>query len=174
MRPVVATEIPAKSLLDAKSVETAYFSDSYRIPLRSSDTAMTTLFFGIFGHHPLWMKGLLIVRNRIAALCGLDVPTDAAILRPVPKAHYRVGEPIGPWPIFNLTENELIVGRDNKHLDFRLSIMRETTGQGTVATVSTICNVHNLFGRLYLRLIIPFHKFGLRRLLANALQSGRV
>jgi hypothetical protein len=171
---VIATDIPRQSLLDAKAVATAYFSDSYCIPLRSGDMAMSALFFGIFGHHPAWMKALLIVRNRIAALCGLDVPSDAAILRPVPKVHYRVGEPIGPWPIFNMAENELIVGRDNKHLDFRLSILRETIGQRAVATVSTICNVHNIYGRLYLRLIIPFHKFGLRRLLASAVQSGRV
>jgi hypothetical protein len=171
---VIATDIPRQSLLDAKAIATAYFLDSYRIPLCRSDMSMPELFFGIFGHHPAWMKALLIVRNRIAALSGLDVPSDAAILRPAPKAHYRVGEPIGPWPIFNMAENELIVGRDNKHLDFRLSILRETSGQRAAATVSTICNVHNSYGRLYLHLIIPFHKIGLRRLLASAVQSGRV
>lgn len=174
MTSVTATEIPRQSLLDAKAVATAYFSDSYRIPLRKGDMAMPALFFGIFGHHPGWMKGFLIARNRIAALCGLDVANDEAILRPVQQADYRVGESIGSWPIFNMADNELIVGRDNKHLDFRLSILRETTRQGSVATVSTICNVHNIYGRLYLRLIIPFHRMGLWRLLDQAVQSGRV
>jgi len=171
---VVATRIPQRSALDAQSVATAYFKDSYRIPLSSRDTPMTALFFGIFGHHPAWMKAMLIARNRIAALCGLEVSSDAAILHAVPKAQYCAGESIGPWPIFAIADNEMIVGRDNKHLDFRLSILRETSGQRATATVSTICNVHNIYGKLYLRLVIPFHKWGVQRLLATAVRSGRI
>jgi Protein of unknown function (DUF2867) len=40
--------------------------------------------------------------------------------------------------------------------------------------VSTVCMVHNKSGRLYLSSIIPFHKFGVRRLMANALAAGRL
>ncbi len=88
---VIETDIPRQNLLDAKAVATAYFSDSYRIPLRRCDMAMPELFFGIFGHHPAWIKALLIVRNRLAALCGLDVPSDAAIAMATDASDTHIG-----------------------------------------------------------------------------------
>lgn len=60
----------------------------------------------------------LIARNRLAALCGLEVPTASEILNPLKMSSYDVGGKIGPWPIFSLTESELVAGRNNKHLDF--------------------------------------------------------
>ena len=79
-----------------------------------------------------------------------------------------------PWPIYYLGESELIAGRDNKHLDFRLSIHTHKSGQATFATVSTVCRAHNQFGRVYLRVIAPFHKWGVKRLLARAVSAGRL
>src|SRR6516225_2747929 len=40
--------------------------------------------------------------------------------------------------------------------------------------VSTLCMVHNKFGQYYLSSITPFHKVGLRRLMANALAAQRL
>ena len=34
--------------------------------------------------------------------------------------------------------------------------------------VSTICSVHNLFGKVYLFLIVPFHRAGVQSLLSRA------
>ena len=62
--------------------------------------------------------------------------------------------------------------RDNKHMDFRLSIMKVHDDSPSVV-VSTLCMVHNKFGQYYLSLITPFHKFGLRRLMASALAAGQ-
>jgi len=89
------------------------------------------------------------------------------------KDHYFVGEKIGPWPIFFLGSDELVAGRDNKHMDFRLSIMK-VHDDGPSVVVSTLCMVHNKFGQYYLSLITPFHKFGLRRLIASALAAQRL
>jgi Protein of unknown function (DUF2867) len=171
---VVATDIPSQSLLDPVSVKTAYFADSYRIALSDGAMPMPAIFFAIFGHHPLWIKILLLIRNRIAAMSGLDVASDELILRPAQKAQYKSGDTIGPWPIYTLMEHELIAGRDNAHLDFRLSVIKSALDGRNVVTVSTICNVHNIYGKLYLCVIVPFHKWGLRRLLAAAVRSGRL
>jgi len=76
-----------------------------------------------------------------------------------PPCHYVVGEKIGVWPIFALSENEVIVGRDNKHTDFRLSVLKVLDSDGTSVVVSTICSVHNLFGKLYLFFVVPFHRY---------------
>ncbi len=87
---------------------------------------------------------------------GLEAPAAADVLEPALRSDYRVGDVIGVWPTYHLSETELIAGRDNGHLDFRVSVLRD---EQTVA-VSTVCNAHNVYGRLYLRVIVPFHRAG--------------
>jgi hypothetical protein len=171
---VIECDVPALSTINRRLIETAYFRDSYRAPLTRPSASVTDIFFAIFGHHPLWMKLVLIVRNRIASLCGLDAPKASEILYVEINPSYSVGAKIGPWPIFSLSETELVAGRDNKHLDFRLSVLKETDGETASVVVSTLCWVHNGFGKVYLFFIVPFHKWGVRRLIARALGAGRL
>ena len=171
---VVACDVPLDSVLDRRTIDAAYFRDSYRVALSKPDASVTDIFIAIFGHHPAWIKALLIVRNRIAKLCGLDVPSASQILTTHVKAHYTVGDRIGPWPLFFLSEHELVAGRNNWHLDFRLSVLKTAEhGSGNVV-VSTICSVHNVYGKVYLFFIVPFHKWGVQFLLARAIRAGRL
>jgi hypothetical protein len=171
---IVECDIPSLSVLDRRLIEAAYYRDSYRAPLSRTPASVIDIFFGIFAHHPMWMKILLIVRNRIASFCGLDAPTASEIIDFKIKSSYGVGDKIGVWPIFSLTETELVAGRDNKHLDFRLSVLRVTDGETASVIVSTVCVVHNTFGKIYLFFIVPFHKWGARRLISNAIIAGRL
>ena len=171
---VVDCEIPASTLLERRVIDAAWFRDSYRAPLRQPHGRMPDIFLAIFGHHPAWMKLALMVRNRLAALAGLEAPTASEILRPDMKGHHAVGDKIGVWPIFALTEDELVAGRDNKHLDFRVSVLRQIEGEDASVVVSTICNVHNTFGKVYLFFIVPFHRRGVRTLLSRAVAAGRL
>ena len=125
--------------------------------------------------HPLWMKLMLAARNRLALWGGLDAPKPMGIFNGERKSSYAVGDVIGVWPLFALTESELIAGRDNKHLDFRVSILKEAVGEtGAVVFVSTICVVHNWFGKAYLFFVLPFHRWGLKMLIARARCLGRL
>jgi len=170
---VIECDVPSGSMLSLEVIEHAYFRDSYRVPLSRRELGIVEIFFGIFAHHPLWMKLLLIVRNKVASLAGLDAPTASEILHVEIKDRYSVGEKIGVWPIFSLTEDEIITGRNNKHMDFRLSVLKVTDGDRTSVVVSTICMVHNLAGRLYLLFVVPFHRYGVRKLMGRALAAGR-
>ena len=161
-------------MLTHEAIEQAYFRDSYRALLSRGELGIVDVFLGIFAHHPLWMKLLLIVRNKVASLAGLDAPTASDILHVEIKDRYVVGDTIGVWPIFLLSENEIVTGRNNKHLDFRLSVLRVADGDSTSVVVSTICTVHNLFGKVYLFFVVPFHRYGVRKLIANALAAGRL
>lgn len=162
------------SVLDRQIVEGAFFKDSYRAGLSTPDATVIAIFFAIFGQHPAWIKALLILRNKIAGLCGLDLPTNAEILRPEVKSDYAPADKIGPWPIFSLSDRELVAGRNNKHLDFRLSVLKTVDdGVGSVV-VSTICTVHNAYGKIYLFFIVPFHKWGVQHLIAKAIRTGRL
>ena len=171
---VVECDVPSGSMLGRELIEHAYFRDAYRAPLSLSELGIADVFFGIFAHHPLWMKLLLIVRNKVASLAGLDAPAASEILHVEIRDRYAVGEKIGVWPIFSLSDDEVVTGRNNQHLDFRLSVLKVRDGDGTSVVVSTICTVHNLAGKLYLFFVVPFHRYGVRKLLTNALAARRL
>jgi hypothetical protein len=171
---VVECDVPPQSALGVDLIERADFRDAYRAPLRRSELSVVEIFFGIFAHRPGWMDLMLIARNKAAALAGLEVPTTSEIMNMEKRDRYFIGEKIGPWPIFFLGPDELVAGRDNKHMDFRFSIMKVDDGTRPSVIVSTLCVVHNKLGQCYLASVIPFHKFGLRWLMAGALTAQRL
>jgi Protein of unknown function (DUF2867) len=166
--------VPPSSALQPHLVSAAYFSDAYRAPLSSPPAGVIDIFFSIFGYHPHWLKSALLLRNRVAKACGLAVADDSTILNPHRQNSYKVGDTIGPWPVFSVNEQELIVGRNNGHLDFRLSILRELGAQGPSVVVSTVCIVHNWSGKAYLFFIVPFHRFGVKYIISRALAADRL
>ena len=89
---------------------------------------------------PSWAKSLLRLRNILVAPLGL-------------KNEFEEGEKIGPFPIDQRNENEIILGVDDSHLNFRISIL--TTG--TDAYCATWVHRNNWLGRAYLAAIKPFH-----------------
>lgn len=171
---VIECEVPPCSALSQDLIRTAYFHDSYRAPLARSGLPIVEIFFALFGHTPFWMKALLIARNAIARRFGLEAPTSAEILHPTMRASYNVGDKIGPWPIYLIGEDEIVAGRNNKHLDFRLSVLRVKDGEGESVVVSTICSVHNFSGKIYLFFIVPFHRSGVKSLMSNAVTAKRL
>jgi hypothetical protein len=171
---ISACDVPASSALGGPLLETAYFQDSYCAPASEAGAGIVDIFLAIFAHHPWWMKAILLVRNRLVALWGISAPAASEVINFDVRNTYAVGDKIGVWPIFSLTENELVAGRDNKHLDFRLSVLKITEGGTRSVTVSTVCTVHNTFGKIYLFFIVPFHKWGVRHLLFNAIAAGRL
>jgi Protein of unknown function (DUF2867) len=167
-------DVPPGSALGRDLIGNAYFRDCYRMPLARQDLGIVEIFFALFGHTPIWMKLLLIVRNAAARLLGLEAPTVDEIMRPKVRETYSVGEKIGPWPIFFMGDNEIVAGRNNKHLDFRLSVLKAIDGDAVSVVVSTICTVHNVFGKIYLFFIIPFHRNGVRSLMSRAVVAKRL
>jgi hypothetical protein len=172
---VIECGIPAGSQLEPGFLARAYFRECYRTSIARPTDDVVDLFFAVFGDHPLWMKLMLAARNRLALWGGLAAPQPMDIFNVTRKSSYAVGDVIGVWPIYAMTENELIAGRDNKHLDFRVSIIKDAVDQtGAVVFVSTICVIHNWFGKAYLQVVLPFHRLGLRTLIARARCLGRL
>jgi hypothetical protein len=95
-------------------------------------------------------------------------------MKPELRLTYRVGEKIGPWPIFFIDDNEIFAGRNNKHLDFRVSVLKAMDGDAASVVVSTVCTVHNAFGKIYLFFIVPFHRNGVQSLMSNAVAAKRL
>jgi hypothetical protein len=170
---VTTCELPPHSAIDPRIARQASYAESYSVPLTHA-TSVVDVFFAVFGHHPAWLKGLLLVRHRIGSWFGLGAAATSDILNPTRRNAYRPGDTIGAWPIYFLSDDELVAGRDNRHLDFRVSVLKQSVDGVPSAVVSTVCRTHNRFGELYLKIVVPFHRWGLRRLLAEAHRAGRL
>ena len=89
---VVESDVPRHSALGKDLIERADFRDAYRAPLSRSDLDVVDIFFGIFGQRPVWMNLMLVARNKVAGLAGLEVPTTLEIMNMEKKDRYFVGE----------------------------------------------------------------------------------
>lgn len=153
-------QLPLTSLL-RKRIGPGDFVDSYAIPLAEPELTPVELAARL-AVMPEWVNGLLWLRNRLVAPLGLKT---GAGLPPTPP-HPEVGDYVSFFRLDELSPNEAILGEDDRHLDFRVSVLK-TAGPEPLAALSTWVHPHNLGGRLYLCAVMPFHKLIIRRMLAN-------
>jgi hypothetical protein len=100
----------------------------------------------LFHDPPTWVASALSLRDRAVALLGLRVTS---------RETFRV---------LAQNEQEVLVGSDDRHLDFRASVR---CSDGTVDVI-TFVQVHNRLGWLYLAPVRVVHPFMVRRMLARA------
>ncbi len=151
----------------------AAYRDSYRVAAATSATPVGS-FFAIFGHRPWWMKLALVLRHQLGRMMGLDSSSVRSILRPERREHAEPGSSLAGWQVYESSASENVVGRDNRHLDFRLSVAHEQRAGARQLRVSTACITKNRFGTVYLKAIAPLHRRGLRWLIARAALAGRL
>ena len=63
------------------------------------------------------------------------------------------------------TPDRLVAGFNDKHLDFRSWWTWRPQAQSQSVTATTLVLTHNLLGRAYLAIIMPFHRLIVRALL---------
>lgn len=100
---------------------------------------------------PRWTRVLFLIRRVVTAPFGLSNDGPPAV------------DKVGSFPVEYDSERELIAGFDDKHLEFRVSVM---SFDGRVY-LGTWVHTHNVGGRLYLKLIMPFHVVVARNALAR-------
>ncbi|MBT9382368.1 DUF2867 domain-containing protein [Pseudooceanicola sp. CBS1P-1] len=100
---------------------------------------------------PGWAMALLRLRNALVAPFGLRTEAPA-------------GPSFGLFPILKDTPQEVLLGFDDSHLNFRITVL----SQAGRIYLSTWMHPHNRYGRAYLALVMPFHvlivKDSLRRI----------
>lgn len=70
------------------------------------------------------------------------------------------GEQLALFKVFNKTDNEVILGEDDKHLNFRVSLFldhKKSETKKKTLTITTTVEFNNWFGRLYFLPVRPFH-----------------
>lgn len=114
------------------------FIDCYAVtsPLSPKDAALRGLAL------PRWAAALLKLRNALVRPLGLKTEADPGL------------PSVGLFPIRKDDPQEFVLGLDDRHLDFRITVFRE----GARLYLSTWVHPHNLWGRAYLALVMPAHK----------------
>lgn len=124
----------------------------------------------IFAQQPAWIGKLTKLRDLIVAAFGLKTTRELASLGNSAKA-----QRVGIFKIYSTGQNEIVVGEDDKHLDFRVSVLcsgEPGLGSGGQLTLSTVVHCHNLLGHAYLSVIAPFHRMVVKASLRRAAQVG--
>ncbi len=134
----------------------AQFSDAFSVLV--DDTALDARHATekMFARPPRWIERLLAVRNFLITPFGLKKPVPA-----------RAGatDTIGIFPVLSETPSRLVAGLNDRHLDFRVVVDVATSGRGQRVTATTVVLTHNWLGRVYLTVIMPFHRLVVRALL---------
>jgi hypothetical protein len=134
----------------------AQFGDAYSVALDEAALTARQAAERMLGRGPRWIDLLLTLRNVLAAPLGLKTGTPSAI---------AASDRIGIFPVVSQTPDRLVAGFDDKHLDFRLVVDVARAGRGRRVTATTLVLTHNLLGRSYLAVILPFHRLVVRSLL---------
>jgi len=124
----------------------------------------------IFAQQPAWIGKLTKLRDLIVAGFGLKTTRELASLGNSAKA-----QRVGIFKIYSTGQNEIVVGEDDKHLDFRVSVLcsdEPASTSGGQLTLSTVVHCHNLLGHAYLFVIAPFHRLVVKASLRRAAQVG--
>lgn len=127
------------------------FLDCYAVETQASPRALVARAFAF----PHWVSKLLALRNVIVGPMGLQTPSEKDI-----------GEQEFPFPLIHETHEEMIFGFDDKHLNFKISVL----SRNGLATMATWVHPHNLGGWLYLRCVLPFHIVIVRNALRRAVK----
>ncbi|ASO07396.1 DUF2867 domain-containing protein [Arenibacter algicola] len=160
---IIKTTLPYQSLLNNSEKKYDYI-DSFQGAINVIDNKFTSTDIGkaFFSSGPQWVSKLFSLRNKIVSVFGLKTSGENTNReKQLQNFKCEPGEQMGLFKVFAKNENEVILGEDDKHLNFRVSLFLGPQISGTTikhTTVSTTVEFNNWFGRLYFIPVRPFHK----------------
>jgi hypothetical protein len=136
----------------------AQFADAFGLDIDGRTLDARQAAERMIGRSPRWIDALVTLRNILVAPFGLKTSGASAS---TPQ------DMIGIFPVISQTPDRLVAGFDDKHLDFRVVVDIATFDRGQRVTATTLVLTHNLFGRAYLAVILPFHRLVVRSMLGQ-------
>jgi hypothetical protein len=166
MQNITAVDVPEECALRA-SLADAYFFDAYRAPLSDASLSPAGIFLRALKVTPAWVTRLMSLRNVIVRQIGLKDVGPMMALTDKPAQDYRVGDRLGIFSIIGSTANELLLGIDDRHLDVRVSVLKQDGGRPSLV-ISTVVKVHNWLGRAYMAPVGHIHPLVVKALMRRA------
>jgi hypothetical protein len=136
MANVSTVDLPATSRLHAR-IASKDFIDCYSVESSIEPRQAAE----IIADFPGWAQFLLSIRKVVTTPFGLSNDGPVA------------SDKVGVFPVESETNTEIVAGFNDKHLNFRVSVISEA---GRVY-LGTWVHTHNIGGQIYLAAIMPFH-----------------
>ena len=147
-------------------------ADAFAVTLPPDAPAdIKTLAHQVLARPPRWFRWLLACRDLMVRPFGIQ---SSAQMRAKLVAD---GTPhIDFFPVLAVEANEIIVGANDSHLDFRIAVLvrqrREAQANEQEVVLASVVHCHNRTGKLYITLIAPFHRLVVRTMLKRATARG--
>jgi hypothetical protein len=164
MARVAQVDLPQCSVLKPLYAK-AGFADAFAIELpgHATDDAGRLATHMLMGQ-PRWVGWLIALRDKLVA--GFGLKTSSALRDDV------AADRIDFFRVYDRRRHEIILGEDDRHLDFRLSVLVEETALCRRLVATTVVNFNHLGGRAYIAAIAPFHRLIVKSTLRRAERSG--
>lgn len=104
----------------------------------------------LLGQLPLWVSTLMKMRDAVTGFVGLK-----------PSTHHSPEkvEMIGIFPVVSRSDSQIVLGFDDRHLDFRIVVDVKSLGADRqLISSTTLVNRKILLGKVYIAVVTPFHK----------------
>jgi hypothetical protein len=154
MREVIkSAKVPVKSTV-TNGFGIFHYQDTYTV-CRQTDKNAEEISKEILVM-PAWVEALMKLRNRIVGIFGLKTS------RNTPKSATL-------FTIIENREDEIVMGEDDKHLNFRASILKDES-ENTISLI-TLVHYNNVWGKVYFFPVKPFHKIIMKTFLKRYLKK---
>lgn len=167
MRPAAIRTVPFPSESKLRSLyKSAYFIDAFAVSLpkrKSGQYNPDALARAFFCESPAWFSVLMWIRDRIMSIFGVKSSTEIKA-----AAETKGIDTVSVFPVISRTDNEIIMGAIDSHLDFQTSVLirddkatigphGENESKGMEMVAITVVHCHGLFGKAYITIIKAFH-----------------
>lgn len=157
MKPVATSPPSGEGVLTGAS-----FADAFMLVVNDQKLDAPSAARRVLGRSPDWIRRLMGLRNALVRPFGLRTP----------KVDSPDARTIGPFPVISTTPERVVLGFDDRHLDFRVLVDVVDMGEGRQSvTTSTLVKTHNTFGRFYLAVVKPFHRIIVKQMMTQAVRS---
>ncbi len=158
--------LPNISVLNSENEKYDYI-DCFEGELLNSNIQISDVAASFFKSSPKWVEQLFRLRHAIVRHIGLktemlNIDKDLGVI--------KEGDKIGFFKVYKVLENEIMMGENDSHLNFKCSILI-TRGEKTQLSVTTAVTFNNRFGRVYFMLIKTFHKLIVGVMMKNVLRD---
>ncbi len=164
-------KLPEDSLIESGFYKIDYF-DNYTCEINyKGELGVENCALSLFGQYTNWIMVLLRIRNFIVKYLGLKYDYEKYMESFNNKTIPYLGKRYGAFKVCGIKNNELLFGENDKHLDFKASVILDKNGDVYKVQLATVVKYNNLLGRVYIYFIKPFHKiivkYSLRKMIVK-------
>jgi hypothetical protein len=167
---VSAVSVPSPSLVGGALVP-RHYADAYALEVAPGTFGSVDRLVRAATRLSLAGRALMALRDFVVRPFGLiTVPRH---LSRAPEGPLEVGSAAGMFKVVARSGDEVLLGLDDKHLDFRFSLMLRATGACEQAVATTTVRFHHVGGRIYFAFVKPVHKLLVPGMLRSAAKRAR-